>query len=454
MLRSALAAAIEAFPDAFGGIAVPGPGSAFKSAWPEFVGEFEARRAASPDRLAIARDLAAFLTPRTHFGDGPLSERFAGATAGEATERRGTARPGWIPTLEWRGTTFEGAGIADLAAQMREACQITEAGAAALTWVADTLLREPVVLSDHRFALLGAGAELAPTKYLLAAGARVLWVDRQAPELAPDAFGGTLVHVPGAADLLSETPAIGAAVAREVAAGPLNLGLYAYAPGRGRELRLTAAMNAIAAFSTPASVTLLVSPTTPGEVQVACRSDRDARTIGVPSWQRVLGAMGALGGVPHHIAGDVQIARSIVGLQGPTYQAAQYLGKMMLAEAWSVDRAPMMVSANVAGITQTRSLEHPLFLAGFEGAPSFGIQIFEPEQTRVLMTLMMLHDLLNPEAPSRRADPMARATGVVSQSIHGGVRSAPYALDPTIRVAAVLGMARRPSLIARLASGR
>ncbi|MEN0065166.1 MAG: hypothetical protein AAGA48_23685 [Myxococcota bacterium] len=454
LLRAALANAAAEFPTAFEGLSIPDSGTAFKRQWAEVVGAFEARRTASPDRLAIARHLAAFLPGQTHYGSATLAERFDDTTAPDAVEVKGTRPPGWVPELTWRGQTFAGSQIGELADRLREACQITEAGTAALQWVAEERLQEPLVLSDLRFALLGAGAELAPTSLLLQAGARVLWVDRQAPNLDPSTFSGTLVQVPGADDLLTDTPVIQAAVAREASAGPLHLGLYAYAPGRGRELRLTAAMNEVAAHTDPASVILLVSPTTPGEVSAGCRADRASRTARVPGWQRALRGLGALGGIPHHEHDEVQIARSIVGLQGPTYQAAQYLGKMMVAEAWAADRAPMRISANVAGITQTRSLEHPLFLAGFLGAPSFGIQIFNPDQTRVLMALLLLHDIANPQAASALPDPLERARGVVGQSIHGGVRSAPFALDPTIRVAALLGLSKQPSLLMRLARGK
>ena len=125
---------------------------------------------------------------------------------------------------------------------------------------------------------------------------------------------------------------------------------------------------------------------------------------------------------------------------------------MMTAEAWAVDRAPVRISANVAGITHTRSLEHPLFLAGFLGAPAFGIQIFEPDHTRVLTTLLALHDALNPAAPSADATggPAEQARRLTAQAVHGGVRSAPFAFDQTIRVAAVLGLTKRPSLLLRL----
>ena len=51
--------------------------------------------------------------------------------------------------------------------------------------------------------------------------------------------------------------------------------LYAYAPGQARELRLTGVMNAIInamPSELMASVTMLVSPTTPSELQVSDRA--------------------------------------------------------------------------------------------------------------------------------------------------------------------------------------
>ncbi len=457
LLRGALAEAIAAHPDAFAGLSLPAGGRAFKRALGEVLVDFEARRLASPDRLPVARRLAGFLAERVQLGDAPLSEALAAAPeASEPVEVAGTARPGWIPRIRWAGDVYEGAAIGALADRMQEEGQLAAPAADGLRWTAGHLLQQPVDLSGRRFALLGAGAELAPTPYLLEAGARVLWVDREPPAgLAPGTFGGVLAHVPGALDLLRHTPAIAAAVAREAEAGPVHLGLYAYAPGKGRELLLTAAMNAVAEHTAPASIGLLISPTTPGRIHPGCRAARQARRERLPSWQRALVAVGALQARAAHLHDGVEVSRAIVGLQGPTYQAAQYLTKMMAAEAWAADRPSVRVSASTAGITHTRSLEHPLFLAGFEGAPAFGIHVFEPEQTRVLTTLLWLHDLLRTDALAQTApEPEARAARVLEQVIHGGVRTTPFLLDPTIRAAAILGLSRRPSLLGRLVTGR
>jgi hypothetical protein len=458
LLRDALAEAVSAFPDVFGHLAVPADGRAFKRWLPDGLATFEARRVASDRRVDVARRLAAFVPARatlaTDSGPRPLVDALRDTAARTAPHvLTGRARPGWVPEVSWDGRAWRGRELADLAGLLRERSQLTTPAAEALRRVADTWLDAPVDLRGHTFVVLGAAAELSPTPYLLAAGARVAWVDRVAPQLDPDAFAGTLVHA-GASDLLGDPASVRATIAAEP--GPLHLGLYAYAPGGGRELLLTTAMNAIADSLPPASVAsvaMWVSPTTPGELSPDDRADRERRRATAPRWQRALARARVLreGSLRH---GSAEISRSIVPLQGPTYLAAQVLGKRMVAERWVADHAPTRVSANVAGITHTRSLEHPLFLAGFLGAPAFGIEIFQPDATRTLATLLMLHDVLHPDAPAAAAVPPAeRARRVAAQSVHGGVRTAPFQLDPTIRVAALLGLGRRPGLLLKLRGG-
>lgn len=449
LLRQALAEARTSFAPTFDDVDVPNA-KRFKRTFGDVLVAFEARRVASPQRVAIARWLTDHLQQQVRFGARPLAEAVREpASPGAAHVLQGTAVPGWRPRIPYGGRTWELSELSELADRLRAEHQLTAAAADALRWVAGAF-SGAIDLTGQRFAVLGAQAELAPTPYLLEAGARVLWVDRAAPEhLDPSAIAGTVVHYPQALDLLTQAPAIRAAIALEAEQGAPHLGLYAYAPGRGRELLLTAAMNAIAEAVEPASVSMLVSPTTPGEVQPEDRTDRAARAARAPAWQRTLRGLGALGGEAAHAHQGAEICRSIVPLQGTTYLAAQYLTKMMVAEAWVIDRAPMRMSANVAGITHTRSLEHPLFLAGFQGARAFGIRVFDPEQTRVLMALLMLHDVLRPDAPAAQADggENGQASRLAAQTVHGGLRSAPFELEATIRVAALLGLAQRPGLL-------
>ncbi|MGH7288984.1 MAG: hypothetical protein ACREI8_13295, partial [Myxococcota bacterium] len=136
-------------------------------------------------------------------------------------------------------------------------------------------------------------------------------------------------------------------------------------------------------------------------------------------------------------------------LQGASYQAAQYLEKVLAAERWlTAEGRRFSVSANVAAISQTRSLSHPLFEAAYAGASAFGVETFAPETTRALSGLLMLHDLLNPDAPG--AVGRTSAPALFAQRFHGGFHVVPSAMDPSLRVAALIGLARRPSLLAKL----
>jgi hypothetical protein len=152
------------------------------------------------------------------------------------------------------------------------------------------------------------------------------------------------------------------------------------------------------------------------------------------------------------------VPRAIISLQGAGYQAAQYLTKIISGEvlaAAGLGGAPVTLSANVAGITNTRSLSHPLFQIAFKGAPQFGVRIFEPPTTRAVSGLLMLHDLLNPEAPGAAAkqwpSPTDRARAVRREQIHGGVYDLPWQFETAVQTAAVLGLGRRPDLLLRRA---
>jgi len=468
----ALAEAVRRFPGALGAVRLPPDGATFKRTFPEVVTRFELHRAAAPERVEIARMLVQALHDRVFFRAGdelvPLAEHLRRPHAAVvARVVGGQGEPRWQAEIPWRQERFQGAaGIGAMIATMRHQHLLTEAAKVALDWVVRRLEANDsrLDLRGERFALLGAGAELAPTELLLAAGADVLWLDRAAPPerlLAGD-FPGRLFIVPGtgSTDLLAAPAVARAAIIDFAGADGVHLGLYAYAPGKGRELRLAAAMDAIAR-SLPAnvarSVSLLVSPTTPGEVQPEDREAAHTRRATAQVWKKTLERTGLLSGRAHDTLGATTIARSIVSLQGAAYQAAQYLAKMMAAEAMLADGiggAPVSISANVAGITATRSLLHPLFQAAFLGAPRFGIEIYEPATTRVLSGLLALHDVLHHEAPgaaARAHEPiLGRVMKLAAQTIHGGCRALSWELEPTIRVGALLGLGKQPKLLAGL----
>jgi hypothetical protein len=148
----------------------------------------------------------------------------------------------------------------------------------------------------------------------------------------------------------------------------------------------------------------------------------------------------------------IPVARAIVPLQGVSYQAAQYISKILTAEVFATQgidlkgpAQPLRVSANVAGITKTRSLNHPVFQAAFLGAPTFGVEIFEVPTTQALATLLILHDLLNSDA-----NPKGDITALFTKQVHGGIYSRAFALDPMIRIATLMGMVKRPKLLLKM----
>jgi len=462
----ALGEAVRRHPKALGAVHLPADNETFKRSFGEVLVRFEAHRAGSPERVEIARTLVSALEDKLFFQRGdalePLLEHLArGAEPVRAEVVGGRGAPRAHIEIPWRHETFRGgAGLVELARRMREAHHVTDDAQRALGWKAERAA-DGLDLRGERFAIMGAAAELAPTELLLAAGADVLWIDRSPPpeRLMAGDFAGRL-HAIGASDLLADPRRVRQAIIDFAAEGPAHLGLYAYAPGKGRELRLAAVMDAIAKSlpaSTARSVSMLISPTTPGEVQPEDRAAAIVKRERAQVWKKALERAGLLPPGAHETVGDATVSRTIVSLQGAAYQAAQYLTKMMSAEVMIADGVggqPITVSANVAGITATRSLLHPLFQAAFLGAPRFGIEIYQPATTRAVSGLLMLHDVLNPAAPgasTRAAEPVhERARKTAAQTIHGGARALPWIFEPTIRVAAVLGLGKKPGLVAGL----
>ncbi len=443
-------------------------GRAFRSAYGERLTRFESARLASGERLAIGR----FLVERA-------AEAFGHAAEGsEVSLATALARPGdpaavecvllsgkgrLAPRVSYHGRLHEGSAIRELGERLVADERATGPVAAALRWLVENALDAAgeIDLQGRRFATVGAAAEIAPTQLLLEAGADVLWIDTVAPPatLVKDSTLSGRLFVPREpTDLLRDPRRIAATMRAFAEGGPLDVGLYAYAPGRGREWRLAAAMNAIV-DAMPAgsvrSVALMVSPTTPVPPGADMLAAANRRYAARPRWQRSVEALGLLGEAHVGPEGD-RLLRNVVSVQGAGYQAAQYLGKTLAVERWATvgptgQGAPVSVSANVAAITMTRSLRHPVFEAGFAGASAFGVEAFEPEETRALNGLLLIHDLLNPNAPGATpgdgAGPAERARRLLSQQVHGGLFAMPYALEPAIRVAAVIGLAKRPGLL-------
>ena len=462
------------FPDVLSAADLGDQPNAWKRTYGSGLARFEARRVASAQRVEIAHFMLRRAQSSLLYTDAgqqwPLAEYLAAPETAPALESvAGSGEPKLRVEVPIDGKVHRGREVSALADRLAEEAEITEAARVALRWSVEHIETRGGVLDlrGQRFAILGAGAELALTELLLEAGATVMWVDLASPQSWISKRGtrpGTVVYSEAARNLLEEPRAIRAAIEGFAAeGGPVNLGLFAYASGASQEWRLGAAMNAIAAHLAPGvlrSVTMLVSPTTVPSLQPESLRASERQLSVEPMWKLALNRAGLLPKPGHLALAGAHIGLSTVSVQGLSYQAAQYVSKLAAAESFAVYGPtwsngaphPITVSANVAGITKTRSLSHPLFEAAFIGAPRFGVRIFEPETTRALSGLLILHDLLNPDAPgsaTRVQDPAPKAAAVLSQQVHGGIYNLPYPLENAIRVAAVIGMGKKPSVLLR-----
>ncbi|MEM1414420.1 MAG: hypothetical protein AAGH15_05950 [Myxococcota bacterium] len=453
LLHEVLSEVREAVPAPFEGLRWPKDGRAFRKDYAGTLVAFERRRLASAERLEVARRVVEAAADRMVFGEGPDAVSLAEHLAGEGTplpvERialRGS--PGLVPETGFRGAHYEGAKVGELADAWLERAWMTKSAHRAVRWTLQAALESSSGKTDlvgQKIVSLGAGAELSPTRAMLRAGADVLWIDAKEPPkalLEDPRVAGSITHVPGGSNLLTQPREIAATIRAFAAGDPVHIGLYAYAGGAAMEWRLTAAMNAIVR-SLPAALVrsnvLLISPTTPGTVSAEdaeAAAERRGRGLFNPlGLGRGQATQGQSGDAPH------RVSHSIIELQGVSYQAAQYIGKMLMAETLMGDGR--RVSAPVAPITRTASLAHPVFEVAFEGAGAFGILVSEPQVTRVLCAMVALHDLLNPDAPSARGD----VAGVLGEQIHGGVYAQPYQLGRSIFAAAGVGGFRKPALV-------
>lgn len=437
-------AAVERFDDALNGVN-DADLRRFRDRYPRYLPRFEAERLRADARGEIADFLLQQVADCMRAPDGqtPLATALAEPVAPLVTERRQFhGQASWTPSMTYRGERWRGEAFAELGNKLAERNVITEAAADALTWLAQHAMVDGALsLQGRRIAVMGAGAEMAPTRHWLRAGADVLWLDTQPPPqewLADDELIGTLTWVPANIDLLTQPREVLATIIQFAEGRPLDLGLYAYAPGKARELRLTAVMNAIVEAMPAdlvASVTMLVSPTTPTSLSATDLQMSALRCQSKPGWEACLAAIGVLSKGGYASSGEAATTHTVVGIQGASYQAAQYLGKVLTAERWA-QRGTFRVSANTAAITRTRSLAHPVFAAAFGGAEVMGVETMTPIQSRTLNGLLAVHDWSHPERP---------VPGDIR--VHGGLHTLPYPLESALRVAAAIGFARSPRLL-------
>ena len=289
-----------------------------------------------------------------------------------------------------------------------------------------------LALPGRTVAVLGAGAEIGPLPVLLGWGARVAGVDLASPPVwervlrtARAAAGTLLVPVPAGAggdgtgddgtggdstgeagglpqraglDLVSEVPA--AADWFAGLDGPLVLGNYVYADGAAN-VRVSVAVDTLTqrlrAARDDVALAFLATPTdvfaVSADAVAQSVSSYAARSRGAKLASRPLRALsgGRLLRRAYLPGTDPGISDSLVSQQGPNYALAKRLQRWRAAVARN---GGATVSMNVAPPTRTRSVvRNRALAAAYAGAHRFGVEVFEPDTTRVLMAALLVHDL-------------------------------------------------------------
>lgn len=368
------------------------------------------------------------------------------------------AGEGMHPRIPRGASTCEGSDIVRLADALSAGHEVTTPVVDALSWIAR---QKTIDLVGEKFVVLGAAAEIAPTAWLLEAGATVFFVDlHNAMTWAAQSqvHSGTLVFATGGADVLSQPREIAASITAFAGGDSVHVAAFAYRGGNNYEWRLAAAMNAILRSLDPAivrSYSAAVSPTAPATAAAAdaaaARNRLRQPSLGDRFW-RAIGVA-----TPSLIEEQgVEWPRTVVALQGSSYVAAQYFEKRLAAEVYGTRglrperRQPILVSANVTGITRTASMNVPIFRAALLGALDLGVHSYAPETTRALWALLYVENLRNPRSIAvvqPADDENVRAERIHATQVHGGLFAYPYAIDPTMIRAAAIGLMHQPQWV-------
>lgn len=326
-------------------------------------------------------------------------------------------------------------------------------------------------LSDQRFALLGAYAEMGPLPYLLRWRATVYAVDLPRADLwqqmlrlayagngalcvpcaAPPSGEGEVAQRAGA-DLVRAAPEIAAWL--DAIEGPLAIGAYAYLDG-AQHVRVAAAMDAIqaalAARRGDTTLAMLATPTDAYAVPAAAlraaheryaRRGRAARALRLATFGRAFARNGTPLATMRETSDAAELAGivdALVAQQGPNYVLAKRLQHW---RALVARQAGIRVSIHVAPPALTRSVtKNRLLAAAYRAAHRFGAEAFEPSTAAALMAALLVHDLRHPQAAANPSVELAHPLQLLADAAcHGGLWRMPYAARSALPMAALLGL--------------
>ncbi len=302
-------------------------------------------------------------------------------------------------------------------------------------------------LEGDTVVVLGAGAEMGPYRSLLRWGADVVAVDlpradvqKRIRDLAHEGAGRVRVPAGGketGADLVHALPALSGWLER--LDGRLVLGNYCYADG-GTHVRLSVAADAIGthlvARRPDTALAYLATPTDvfavpAGAVTISNEAYASGRRL-VRAPMRMLSG-GRLLQRNYPPDAEIGVCDALVPQQGPNYALAKRVQRWRAAAA---RHDGTTVSLNVAPATRTASVvKNRALAAAYAGAHRFGVEVFEPATSNVLMAALLVHDLRAGREPA--ADPWREEAFAAA---HGGLWTAAYHPRSALGLAAVLGL--------------
>lgn len=409
-----------------------------------------------------------------------LAEAFAGdEEPGYASVSvRGAATRETDLSLPYRGTRLFGSQLRDQLHRWVDAGIAEPSFATAIEMVLDN--PDWLDLSGTHVAVLGAGAEMGPTRHLLRWGAQVHAIDLPRPAVwqhliaTARSTSGTL-HLPidrermpnnlvdgaalgldsddliaglAGADLLGRTVAVRSLLAR--VGQPMVIGNYTYADGV-THVRLSLAADAVmtdiaerfpgstlAYLATPTDV-FMVPDEAVAESRRRWRHRGAGRVMQAPLRLLRQFAPNYPDTVTTTTGRIVGVNDSLVPQQGPNYALAKRFQRW---RATTLRAEGHRVSLNIAPATRTVSVvKNRALAAAYAGAGRFGVEVFEPATSTTLMAALLVHDLRNPDAAANPRTHLDHPLDLFIQGAnHGGLWRVAYSPRSVLGIAAVLGM--------------
>ncbi len=386
-----------------------------------------------------------------HEGQTIALDRALAAGGGESFqigEIPGTAEPVTELSVPYRGRQLQGPELEAQLDHWVRAGVVEPSFAVAIR----TVIEHPewLALPGRRVAVIGAGSEMGPLEPLSRWGAHVIAIDlpvekiwNRITDVIRQGSGRATIPLgtdgtPGI-DVVRSLPETRTWLEEAANGDPLILGMYAYADG-GAHVCVTAAVDMLATDLLErrkgTALAYLATPTdafvAPEDAIAEARSayaDRGVRRI----LQAPLRALSRGGLFAPAYPGTSTVADVLVAQQGPNYALAKRIQRWRGVSA-SANGFP--VAFNVAPATWTRSVtKNRVLAAAYTGARHFGIEIFAPSTSRVLMAALLVHDLHQPP-PAERHPEMLFSEGAA----HGGLWRAAYQPRSVLGIAALAGL--------------